>query len=63
MNLKTGKIKPYKKPNDEIRYISAQSNHPPNIIKNLPEMISNRISKLCSNEDIFNNAKSEYEEA
>ena len=63
MDLKTGTIKPYRKPNDQILYISALSNHPPNIIKELPRMIEKRIAKLCTNEDIFNQAKGKYEEA
>ena len=33
------------------------SNHPPNIVKNLPESISQRINKLPSDKTVFNNAK------
>ena len=35
-------------------YINLNSNHPPNIIKNLPGSISRRISKLSADETIFN---------
>ena len=35
-NLCTGKYQPYKKPNDTPTYINVNSNHPPNIIKALP---------------------------
>ena len=38
-NLCTGKYQPYKKPNDTPTYINVNSNHPPNIIKALPNNI------------------------
>ena len=44
LNLNNGKHYPYRKPNDRPMYIHKQSNHPPNIIKNLPASISRRIS-------------------
>ena len=34
-----------------------KSNHPPNIIKNVPESISRRINKLSSDKTVFNNSK------
>ena len=40
LNLSTGKYKPYKKPDNKPLYINVNSNHPPNIIKNLLESIS-----------------------
>ena len=33
------------------------SNHPPNIIKNLPKSISRRVNKLSSDKTVFNNSK------
>ena len=47
-NLCTGKYQPYKKPNDTHTYINVNSNHPPNIIKALPDIISKRISNISS---------------
>ena len=35
-NFCIGKYQPYKKPNDTPTYINVNSNHPPNIIKALP---------------------------
>ena len=35
--------RPYKKPNDTPLYINTQSNHPKNIIGNIPDMISKRL--------------------
>ena len=63
LDLNTGKYYPYKKPNDEIQYINKNSNHPPNIIKELPKMISRRLSNLSYDEDIFKKSKPIYEKA
>ena len=38
-NLCTGKYQPYNKPNNKPTYINVNSNHPPNIIKTLPDNI------------------------
>ena len=54
---------PYRKPNNEPTYINARSNHPPAIIKHIPEAIQKRISSLSSNTEIFKNAAPVYNEA
>ena len=59
-NLCTGKCQPYKKPNDTPTYVNANSNHPPNIIKELPNSISKRISNISSDKAAFNNAAPSY---
>ena len=51
-NLEDGTYKPYKKPNDNPVYININSNHPPNIIKQIPTIISKRISEISSSEEI-----------
>ena len=38
-DLTTGKYKPYNKPGNIPLYINVKSNHPRNIIKNLPDSI------------------------
>ena len=60
-NLKDGTYKPYHKPDNKISYINIQSNHPPNIIKQLPIIIEQRRSNNSSNETIFNEAAPLYE--
>ena len=40
-----------------------QSNHPPNIIKRIPTIINQRLSKLSCCEEDFNNCKEQYQEA
>ena len=57
LNLSTGKYVPYNKPDNKPLYINVNSNHPPNIIQNLPESISRRANKLSSGKTVFNNSK------
>ena len=62
-NLTNNTYEPYRKPNNEPVYININSNHPSNILKELPKSINKRISETSCNERIFNEAKSLYEEA
>ena len=62
-NLKSNKFFPYRKPNDHLLYINNQSNHPPSIRKQLPDMINNRISKSSHNQDSFKQTSPLYTEA
>ena len=39
-DLFTGKYFPYKKPSDSLLYVNANSNHPPNILEQLPTMVN-----------------------
>ena len=48
INLSTGKYRPYNKPDNDLLYIDVNSNHPPNITKNLPDSTSKQIDKLSS---------------
>ena len=52
-NLTDGTFQPYYKPNSEPMYISDLSNHPPNIIKRIPDMISDRINNISLNKVVF----------
>ena len=62
-DLDTNKYSPYRKPNSKPLYIHTKSNHPPAIIKELPSMISRRLSDLSCNEEEFMKAKGKYEPA
>ena len=57
LNLTTGKYQPYNKSDNNPLYINILSNHPPNIIKNLPGNISKRINNLSADETTFNKSK------
>ena len=63
LNLNNGTYKPYCKPDNKIQYINIESNHPPNIINQIPKTIEKRLSDLSSNETIFNAAVPIYQKA
>ena len=44
-NLRKRSYQPYKKPNDELKYINVLSNHPPQILKQLNTTINDRLSR------------------
>ena len=61
-NLNDGTYRPYQKPDNIIQYIHVESNHSPNIIKQISKTIEKRLSQLSSNEEIFNESAPFYEE-
>ena len=60
-NLNDGSYKPYRKPDDEVSYIDSRSNHPPNIVKQLPMSIEDRLRELSSSKAIFEEAAKYYQ--
>ena len=63
LSLTTGKYQPYNKSDNNPLYINILSNHPPNIIKNLPGNISKSINNLSADETTFNKFKDFYNNA
>ena len=63
LDLKNNKYYPYRKPNNPPLYINANSNHPPNVIREIPKMIEKRLSDLSCNKAEFEKSKPIYEEA
>ena len=63
LNLTDGTHKPYMKPDNTILYVHTKSNHPPNIIKQLPTNINKRLSDLSSSKREFDNAAPTYQKA
>ena len=61
MDLETGLYQPYRKPGDSPLYISAMSNHPPQVFKNMPKGIERRISDKSANQQIFEKAAPMYQ--
>ena len=61
LNLTTGKYWPYRKPRDIPLYINAKSNHPPNIKKQLPKMISSWLSRNSYSLQEFDKTIPEYQ--
>ena len=63
LNLRDNTYQPYRKPNSEPIYINKSSNHPKNIIKDLPKAIGKRLSDTSCNQEVFEAALPIYEEA
>ena len=51
------------KPNDRPLYVHKESNHPRGIIENIPKSVNKRLSKISSNEQVFNSAVKPYQDA
>ena len=62
LDLINNTYQPYRKLNSETVYINKHSNHPPNILKDVPKAINKRITDISCNQDIFGAAKSTYEQ-
>ena len=60
LDLTTERFKPYSKPATTLLYVHSKSNHPPNIIRNIPEAINKRLSAISSDGDAFNEAAPLY---
>ena len=52
-NLNDGTCKPYTKPNNEIKYIHKNLNHPPSVIGQISLSIESRLCTLSFNEKIY----------
>ena len=63
LDLNTGIYKPFIKENDSPLYVNMKSNHPPTVLKNIPEGINNRISRISANKTVFDDAAPVYQEA
>ena len=59
-NFNDGTYRPYQKPDNIIQQIQVESNHPPNIIKQISKTIEKRLSKLSSNGEMFNESAPFY---
>ena len=63
LNLKKQIYAPYRKNNNETKYIKTESNHPNSIIKQIPKMVGKRISKRSINNDEFTKVANNYNQA
>ena len=63
LNLYTGKFAPYQKPNNVPLYVNQQSNHPPQIIRNIPTGINKRLTAISSDFTTFSESISPYQQA
>ena len=51
------------KPNNKILYVHRQSNHPPALLKNIPENINKRLTSISSSQKVFDEAIPPYQKA
>ena len=63
LDLSRNLYKPFLKPNNPLSYVHKESNHPPSILRNIPESINRRLCELSKNEILFNESSNEYQTA
>ena len=63
LDLENNTYKPYMKENNTPLYVHSQSNHPRNVLKNIPEGVNKRLSSISSNEEVFLSQSKIYQEA
>ena len=63
LDLSNNSYKPFIKINQNPSYINVNSNHPKNIIKQIPKAVNLRIGKLSPNEKIFKESSQRYIDA
>ena len=61
VNLHEGTYRPFKKLNNNSKYLNRDSDHPTKVIESVPRRVAHRINMLCSNNEILTNVKREYE--
>ena len=59
-DLRNNTFKPFQKPNSDPKYVNVLSNHPMNIIKQIPNSISKRISNNSATKEIFEETADYY---
>ena len=62
-DLSNNSYRPFIKTNQNPSYININSNHPKNIIKQVPKAVNLRICKLSANEKIFKESSKRYIDA
>ena len=62
MNLQNGIYKPFLKPNNKPEYVNRLSNHPPEIVNNIPIGINRRLANISANREVFEAAIDPYKE-
>ena len=62
LNCADASYRPFRKENSTTEYVNKNSNHPPHIIKRIPEIIENRLNNISSDASIFDDSKKFYED-
>ena len=61
-DLSSGSYMPYMKQNNKLLYVHQLSNHPPALLKNIPQNINKQLTNILSNEQVFNEAIAPYQQ-
>ena len=62
IDIRTGIIKPFVKPNNVPLYVHKDINHPPAVTNNLPKSVNKRLSSISANEELFNESVKIHQE-
>ena len=57
LTLSLESYQPFRKPNNDLIYIDINSNHPPQVLKQIPKSISKRLSENSSSKEVLINLK------
>ena len=63
LDLADGTFKPFMKPNSKVKYVSRESNHPPLILKHIPEAVNERLERVSSCKQKFEEELLTYQKA
>ena len=63
LNIENDSYEPYCKPNNVIQYVHCKSNHPANVLKNVPIGINKRLNEISKTKELFDRHKQMYQEA
>ena len=63
LNLTNGKFYPYMKPGNQPTYVNSSSNHPPCVLKAIPEGVNTRLCSISSDAEVFDRAAPPYQKA
>ena len=63
LDLPSGSYKPFMKPNNKVLNVNRQSNHPPALLKNIPDNINKRLTSISSSQKVFDDAIAPYQKA
>ena len=63
LDINSHTFSPFHKPNSNLLYVNVNSNHPKNIIKCIPKIVNDRLTKRSSSKKEFEENKSDYERA
>ena len=63
LDLQSASYKPYMKPGNIPQYVNRHSNHPPSVLRKIPEAINQRLSHISSDKQSFESACPPYQEA